>query len=337
MKLKNVLFIGLGSIGQRHLRNLLKIQKRLNIYAFRKKKICPLLDKNNKKINGNIERKYKVINLTNFKNVKFDLVFITNPSSMHIDTLCNIKNLKNSYVFIEKPIDVNPEKIQKLKKFKNENNLKIFVACNLRFNKVYDIFKKFLNKSPLGKINYVIVKSSLNIKDFHNYENYEKSYTSKKILGGGINFTSIHEIDLINNLFDKKLLINSFSKKISNLKVNINDFSSSLFKTTLKKDKFITMLIMDHFQINKERYISATCEKGEIKWDLVSNKIFINKKGSKKIVKFKIDNNEMYINQLKFFIKLVKSNRKIPDIYSEKNGIECLKIAIKINSNQNKS
>ena len=49
MKLKNVLFIGLGSIGQRHLRNLLKIQKRLNIYAFRKKKICPLLDKNNKK------------------------------------------------------------------------------------------------------------------------------------------------------------------------------------------------------------------------------------------------------------------------------------------------
>ena len=85
--------------------------------------------------------------------------------------MLKVKNLKNSYVFIEKPIHVNPEKIQKLKKFKNENNLKIFVACNLRFNKVYDIFKKFLNKSPLGKINYVIVKSSLNIKDFHNYEN----------------------------------------------------------------------------------------------------------------------------------------------------------------------
>ena len=36
----------------------------------------------------------------------------------------------------------------------------------------------------MGKINYVMIKSSLNIEDYHNYENYKHSYTSNKKLGG---------------------------------------------------------------------------------------------------------------------------------------------------------
>ena len=36
--MKNFLFIGLGSIGQRHLRNLKKINKNFKFFAIRKKK-----------------------------------------------------------------------------------------------------------------------------------------------------------------------------------------------------------------------------------------------------------------------------------------------------------
>ena len=32
----------------------------------------------------------------------------------------------------------------------------------------------------MGKINHVMIKSSLNIEDYHNYENYKHSYTSNK-------------------------------------------------------------------------------------------------------------------------------------------------------------
>ena len=37
--MKNILFLGLGSIGQRHLRNLKKLKSNLNFYAIRRKKI----------------------------------------------------------------------------------------------------------------------------------------------------------------------------------------------------------------------------------------------------------------------------------------------------------
>jgi len=38
----------------------------------------------------------------------------------------------------------------------------------------------------------------------------------------------------------------------------------------------------------------------------------------------------MYMNELKFFLDLVKKNKKIPHQYNEKNAIKSLKLALKI-------
>ena len=52
----NFLFFGLGSIGQRHVRNLIKIKKKSKIFAFRKKYSTPLLNHKNEKIKGDVEK-----------------------------------------------------------------------------------------------------------------------------------------------------------------------------------------------------------------------------------------------------------------------------------------
>ena len=46
--MKNVLFVGLGSIGQRHLRNLNSLKKNINYFAYRRLNNSPTLDNNNK-------------------------------------------------------------------------------------------------------------------------------------------------------------------------------------------------------------------------------------------------------------------------------------------------
>ena len=58
MKKKNSIF-GLGSIGQRHLRNIIKLEKRLKLYAVRKLNKTPLLDSKNNAV--------KVILIKNIK------------------------------------------------------------------------------------------------------------------------------------------------------------------------------------------------------------------------------------------------------------------------------
>ena len=52
----NILIIGLGSIGQRHLRNLKLVEPNSNFFAIRKKNNVPLLNNQNKVLKSDIKK-----------------------------------------------------------------------------------------------------------------------------------------------------------------------------------------------------------------------------------------------------------------------------------------
>ena len=86
-----VLFIGLGGVGQRHLRNSIALFKELEVHAFRKRglksEVTNALNKNN---NENIEEKYSIIthnNIDDALSINPFAVIIDNPSSIHFDVL----------------------------------------------------------------------------------------------------------------------------------------------------------------------------------------------------------------------------------------------------------
>ena len=122
--MKKVLFIGLGSIGQRHYRNLKKIKKNFKFYALRKIKKSPELDSYNN-INSekfNYDQKY-ITELKNEEtNNKFDIIFICNPSSLHVKYSLKFAK-KGSALFIEKPLSHNLHGVNKLKHLIKKNKI----------------------------------------------------------------------------------------------------------------------------------------------------------------------------------------------------------------------
>ncbi len=340
MKNINCLFIGLGSIGQRHLRNLKKIlNNKIKFYAFRKTRHVPLINQKGQKVKGSIEKKFniEIIKKLNFAYKKnIDLVFITNPSSMHIHTILSLKNLKNAYIFVEKPIDKNLKKINKLKFFLKKNNNKIFVGFNLKLHPGYQKLKKEINNDKkLGKLNYCIFKYGENLKNFHKYEDYKISYAANKKLGGGVCLTSIHEIDLMLDLFKDCKIVNSHIDNLSKLKIDVEDFSVSTYKCTFKKKKIISLIILDFFQLNTERYIKLIFDYGEVYLDLNNNYLLITKKNSRKIFRFPKNKNIMYKKELQNFLSLFMNRKKVPEEFSLDNSLKSLKIVEKIKNNHN--
>ena len=115
--MKNILFIGLGSIGQRHLRNIKQLNNNYKIFAVRKKKISPHLNIDNKIINKKFscyENGIKEISEKEATKKKFHAVFICNPSSLHIKS--SIFHAENgSNLFIEKPLSNSMRHVQKLR------------------------------------------------------------------------------------------------------------------------------------------------------------------------------------------------------------------------------
>ena len=330
----NILFFGLGSIGQRHLRNLKKLLgNKVKFYAYRKTRHTPLLNSAGNKIKGSIEKKFKISIIHNLKSLKkynIDLVFITNPSSLHLDTVLKLKGIEKSYLFIEKPIDASLKKKKFFMNYIMKNKIQVFVGYNMRFHPCYIKLKNFLRKKIFKKINYTIFKCSENIQDNHSYENYKISYASRKELGGGVCLTNIHEIDMMLNLFSYTKLITSHRDRLSALKLNVEDFSSSIFKNIFNGKKLVSLIILDFFQINKERYIKIVGNDGEIFLDF--NKYFLQiiKKNKTKTFNFIKNRNLMYINELKLFLNLFKNKKKIPYEFSEKNAFKSLELALKV-------
>ena len=183
----NVLFLGLGIVGQRHIRNIKLKYKKLNLYTLKSKHSRQLYSSNNA-IKGNVKKKYNlnIVKLNEInKKVKIDAAFICLPNHLHTKYL-KILVEKKIHVFLEKPGGINLSdykdliKIQKkIKKY----NLKVMVGYHLRFHPIISKLKKIINDKSIGIILNVLVENGEHIADYRTYQKYWKRYHAKKKTG----------------------------------------------------------------------------------------------------------------------------------------------------------
>ena len=122
-----VLFTGLGSIGQRHLRNLRHIMgNSIEVIAYRVKRQVPVLD-DSFQIIGEVDSIAKKYNVGEFNDLekalaeKPKIAFITNPSSMHVDTAIKAAEA-GCHLFIEKPLSADLIGIERLIELVEQKN-----------------------------------------------------------------------------------------------------------------------------------------------------------------------------------------------------------------------
>ena len=335
----NILFLGLGSIGQRHLRNVYKLNKKTNFFAIRKKYFTPLLTNKNKSIKGDIQKKYKINvfkNLDQFKKekIKIDAAFICTPSKFHVDeAIWLIKN--NINVFVEKPLGSSLKNIKKLEKLiSSKPKIINMMGYQLKFNPIILKLKEVLKKKSIGKIYNIFISHGEHIDDFHPYEGYKHSYAARKELGGGVVLSQIHEIDYLFFLFEnyKIKILNSITSHLSNLKLNVEDNSVSNLILEKNKERTLCTIYLNFFERPKRRELLFIGDKGKIECDLNKGSIRIFKNNKKNEFKFSFDRNKIFIKQVKYFLEKVKKNKKVSRKYDVLNGIKSLKLALKLKS-----
>ena len=177
-----ILFVGLGSIGQRHLQNIKKIFPKSFLYALRKKNKS-LVIKNTKLIkNKKLEKTFNLKIINNYnqaKRLKPDLVLICNPTNLHFrDTNFFVQNKIN--VFVEKPIIANLNKIKKLISKIKKLKVSTMIGYQLRFHPMIKFVKNLIFKRRYGRVINASFKNLSYLPDYHPYEDYSKSYAAKK-------------------------------------------------------------------------------------------------------------------------------------------------------------
>lgn len=192
--MKNVLVVGAGSIGQRHIKNLLKKNM---VFCYDKREIQ--IDHKNFKF------------LKNLRNLNFlDFIVICTPTNTHLKYAYRFLEL-NKPILIEKPLTHKFNEVLSFIKKCEKKNTNIFICSNMR----YHIGPKTIVKNikRIGKIFFCNIRFGNYLPNMRSHIDYRKVYASKKSQGGGVFLDSIHEIDYAYWIIGKFKLINYVKKK----------------------------------------------------------------------------------------------------------------------------
>ena len=134
-----ITILGLGSIGKRHLKTLLKLKKKFKLNEI------SLFDTNFSRINQlkNNDKNIKIYKTFDDAINGSDVIYVCTPTSSHM-SVCKQINLKGKFnIFIEKPLSHNLHDCEEFIELQKSKNKK---ACGhmLRYNPILNKIKKLV-------------------------------------------------------------------------------------------------------------------------------------------------------------------------------------------------
>lgn len=282
------LFAGLGSIGQRHFRNLVDIMQEqrdsFQIDAVRgTEHILP------DDIQSNLHRQY-----SSWEEVsdEYELLFITNPTILHYETLRHLGS-KADRIFIEKPVfhdsalDLEPLGLDAEKIY--------YVACPLRYTSIIQFLRKYLENQNVYSVRAMC---SSYLPDWRPGQDYRHSYSARRAEGGGVAIDLIHEWDYLVYLFGFPVHTEAYAAKVSALDIDSDDVAVYIGQYD---DKLVSVYL-DYFGRKARRELEIYLKDDVLLADFITGTIRWLK--SERIMSFSEDRDAYQKEELRHFLKL---------------------------------
>ncbi|MEK7477841.1 MAG: Gfo/Idh/MocA family oxidoreductase [Patescibacteria group bacterium] len=302
-----ILICGLGSIGQRHYTNLVKLGYR-DIIIYRTGKGA-----NQDFVNAFIQKNQPVIfnDLAAALKAKPDIVFVTNPTSLHARTALAAAR-SGSHIFVEKPLaDVLSGELAKLQKAVVGGKRKLFVAYHFRFHPLLKKVKKMLETGQIGTPLSVNVQMGERVSNWHPWEDYKKSYSSKKELGGGVVLTQSHDLDYLSWLLGPAKSVTAKGGTRGGLGINVEDSVDMLLSHASGVESLVHL---DYVQSPGVRTLLIVGTRGRLFLNFNEGKLEVQKYDKKLPTVYqvpaKFDRNQMYVDEVEYFMSCIDNNKR---------------------------
>lgn len=301
-----ILVIGLGSIGQKHVKVLQEMEdKEIDIYALRSGTSAITVP-------GVTD-----IASINDPDMQFDFIIVANPTFAHHKTL---EQLLASRVplFIEKPLFHTLQYARPLVEQYLEANVKTYIACNLRFHPCILYLKEML-ATGREQINEVNVYAGSYLPEWRPGANFRNVYSANAAMGGGVHLDLIHELDYIYWLFGKPVSVRATLTQKSSLALAAIDYANYL----LEYDGFNVNIILNYYRRRSKRTCEIVFDDRTVVADIVGQQVW---EDDKQLFSANVDTLYTYREQMKYYLAcLEKDDKPMNDIES---AFEVLKICL---------
>ena len=288
----SVLFVGLGSIGTRHLNNLSALCRQrglaLRADALRSDSARPLRPGAAEKLHTQFTSLQDPAALAHY-----DAAFITNPTSLHADALRLLKGRADA-LFIEKPI-LDAEQTGADLSALLAPGQKAYVAAPMRWCGAMLALKAYLAAHPERRPYSARVICSSYLPGWRPGVDYRTVYSAHRDMGGGVTIDLIHEWDYLVDLFGRPEEVYNLKGTYSELEIDSDDLSVYIARWP----RLLGEVHLDYFGRTYRRSIELFFRDGTLTADFGAGTLTLPD-GS--VQHCEEDVNERYLREMDYFL-----------------------------------
>jgi predicted dehydrogenase len=225
------LVAGLGSIGQRHVRNLRALLgDQVDILAYRVRGLPRTITDAMAIEEGQaVEERYHLQSFDRLDRAlaeRPDAVLVCNPTSLHLTTaLAAVR--AGCHVLIEKPLADSLAGVEALVSLAGSRGVVAAVGYQMRFHPALVRLRELLCSGTIGQVEGVRAEFGEFLPSAHPYEDYRQSYAARAELGGGVILCYIHEFDYLCWLFGMPRQVVTIGGRSGVLEVDVEDHATT--------------------------------------------------------------------------------------------------------------
>ncbi len=327
------LVIGLGAIGQRHVRNLRTLRgNQIEFLAYRVRRlshtITPQLTADSE---HDVEQ---ALGIQTFDNLavaleqKPDIALICNPTSLHVPAALQAIRA-DCHLFVEKPLSDSLAGTEDLAGELERRRRVGLVGYQMRFHPCLRRARELLAATAIGNIIAVHAHIGEDLRTWHQYEDYRQSYAARADLGGGAILTQIHEIDYLYWFFGAPRRLFAVGGHLSRLELDVEDTASMLMDYDEHGRHVPVYVHQNYLQRPAKRTLEIIGDAGTIAMDLRAPSLNVfDARGHVTEAKTydAFERNHLFLDEMRHFLNCVEG--KEAPMVSARDGIESLRIAL---------
>ncbi len=318
------LIAGLGSIGRRHMRNLLALgEKDIVLYRTRK---TTLPEEELAAFPQETDLQFVL------KEYKPNAVIVANPTSFHLDIAIPAAEA-GCAILLEKPISHSMDRLDELESAVKKSGAKVLVGFQFRFHPGLACAKQLISNGEIGRIISAHVHFGEYLPAWHPWEDYRKGYAARADLGGGVVLTQCHSLDYLPWLVGEVESVWGFTAKLSDLEVDVEDTAKIGLRFA---GGALGSLHLDYNQQPPAHHFEIIGTNGTLKWNLSDGAARIYRVDKKDWEVYPLpvgwERNMMFMEQMKHFITVVRG--EVEPSCSLEDGIRVMKLVWAVRESQ---
>ncbi len=291
------LIAGLGSIGRRHLRNLLALGQR-DIVLYRTfQSTLP---------DDDLADFPTVTRLEDGLAMKPDAVIVANPTALHMEVAVPAAEA-GCAILLEKPIAHTLEAARPLQEAVRRTGARVLVGFQFRFHPTLRRVKTWLAEGRIGRPLYFRAHWGEYLPDWHPWEDYRQSYAARADLGGGVIRTLSHPLDYARYLLGDGEVVWALADHISDLELQgVEDLGEIGLRFA---NGAVGAVHVDYFQRPPAHWVEILGTEGTIAWNYYTGKVVwkpARGQGEEVALPEGWERNHMFLEEMRHFLDVVQ-------------------------------